>query len=106
MYQAGSASPPTRTPPWDFTGITGSARGAGPCTRSAPTYRASFFGFMLTTKSIGSYWEPWQMQYTGFSPNTAYVGGETTYPRFGGGVLLTSQPGQHHKGTQRSKSTT
>src|SRR5437879_11383609 len=82
MYHAGSARPPTRIPPWDFTGITGSARGAGPWTRSAPTYRASFFGFALTTKSIGSYWEPWQMQYTGFSPRSEEHTSELQSPMY------------------------
>src|SRR6266581_190005 len=66
--------PPTRFSPEALTGITGSARGAGPWTRHAPTYCAPLLSFVFTTSTMGSYWEPWQMQYTGSTPKTLYVG--------------------------------
>src|SRR2546426_4960572 len=61
-YQFGSAMPPTRFRPCAWTGITGRARGAGPCTRSAPTYFAPLLSFTFTMRTMGSYWEPWQTQ--------------------------------------------
>src|SRR2546428_633473 len=62
--------PPTRFSPEALTGITGSARGAGPWTRHAPTYCAPFLSFVFTTSTMGSYWEPWQMQYTRSTSDT------------------------------------
>src|SRR5207249_9331987 len=61
-YHAGLAIPPTRFSPCALTGITGRARGAGPWTLQAPTYWAPLLSFVFTTSTIGSYWEPWQMQ--------------------------------------------